>query len=317
MDRRDFITELGRMATTSGVALAAMTGTSAGQTASSDSMPTIKLGDRSITRLVAGANPLSGYSYLGPHVDRQMKEYFTREQVVEFLLDCEQAGINAHQFSFTPKGESQEIIGKARDRGSKMNFFCLAKNPDEVSMAIDATDPFALVHHGGVTDRRFAEGESGKVHDFVKAVHDAGRLAAVSAHNPDCIKQIADEGWEVDFFMTCFYFLTRKTFKKTGDSIPEPDLLHVGHYPFYRNDPNVMTRVIQQVDKPCLGFKILGGGRKCANQEMVRDAFRFAFENIKPTDGVIVGMFPKYFDEIGANSEYTRDLGDGTANGTT
>ena len=42
---------------------------------------------------------------------------------------------------------------------------------------------------------------------------------------------------------------------------------------------------------------------------MVRGAFRFAFENIKPTDGVIVGMFPKYFDEVGANTEYTRALG--------
>jgi hypothetical protein len=66
---------------------------------------------------------------------------------------------------------------------------------------------------------------------------------------------------------------------------------------------------MRQVDKPCLGFKILGGGRKCANQDMVRDAFRFAFENTKPTDGVIVGMFPKYFDEIKANTEYTRALG--------
>lgn len=309
MDRRHFISELGRMATTSGIALAAMANASGGEDDSPATMPTIKLGDRSITRLVAGANPLSGYSYLGPHVDRQMKEYFTPEQVVEFLLDCERAGINAHQFSFTPKGDSAGIIRKAREQGSKLHFFCLAKNPDEVPMAIEAADPFALVHHGGVTDRRFAEGESEKVHDFVKAVHDAGRIAAVSAHNPDCIKRIADEDWEVDFFMTCFYFLTRKTFQKQGESYPEPELLHVGHYPFYRNDPNVMTKVVRQVDKPCLGFKILGGGRKCANQDMVRGAFRFAFENIKPTDGVIVGMFPKYFDEIGANTDYTRALG--------
>jgi len=41
----------------------------------------------------------------------------------------------------------------------------------------------------------------------------------------------------------------------------------------------------------------------------VRDAFQFAFENIKPTDGVIVGMFPWYFDEIGANAKYARELG--------
>ena len=38
-------------------------------------------------------------------------------------------------------------------------------------------------------------------------------------------------------------------------------------------------------------------------------AFRFAFENIKPADGVIVGMFPWYFDEVTANSGYAREYG--------
>lgn len=54
-----------------------------------------------------------------------------------------------------------------------------------------------------------------------------------------------------------------------------------------------MTEVVRQVKQPCLGFKILGAGRHCAYQQMVRAAFQFAFENIKPTDGaIIVGMFP-------------------------
>ena len=85
MDRRHFISELGRIATTSSAALAAMAGTVSGQSEAAETMPTIALGDRRITRLIAGSNPLLGYSYLGPHVDRQMKEYFTSQQTVEFL----------------------------------------------------------------------------------------------------------------------------------------------------------------------------------------------------------------------------------------
>jgi hypothetical protein len=69
-----------------------------------------------------------------------------------------------------------------------------------------------------------------------------------------------------------------------------------------------MTQVVRQVKQPCLGFKILGAGRLCSTQDTVRAAFQFAFDNIKPTDGVIVGMFPWYFDEIGANVKYTREL---------
>ncbi len=69
-----------------------------------------------------------------------------------------------------------------------------------------------------------------------------------------------------------------------------------------------MTKVIRQVREPCLAFKILGAGRKCASEQTVQAAFKFAFENIKPGDAVIVGMFPWYFDEIGANTKYTREL---------
>ena len=88
---------------------------------------------------------------------------------------------------------------------------------------------------------------------------------------------------------------------------PSAETLQIA-YPFYRDDPAAMTRVIREVEKPCLGFKILGAGRLCESQETVREAFKFAFENIKPTDGVIVGMYPRFFDEIAANAQYTREL---------
>jgi hypothetical protein len=191
-----------------------------------------------------------------------------------------------------------------RERGSKLKIICLGAQREKISETIEIAKPIAMVHHGGATDRLFAEGKSNLVHDYVKAVKDKGLLAGVSAHNPENIKQIADEGWEVDFFMTCFYFLTRKLPKE--DPMP---ILPVGSYSFFKDDPMVMTKVIRQVKQPCLAFKILGGGRQCTSQERVRAAFKFAFDNIKPTDGVIVGMFPWYFDEVGANAQYTRDLG--------
>jgi hypothetical protein len=44
----------------------------------------------------------------------------------------------------------------------------------------------------------------------------------------------------------------------------------------------------------------------CSRQQKVEAAFKFAFENLKPTDGVIVGMYPRYQDQINENAEYTR-----------
>ena len=173
-----------------------------------------------------------------------------------------------------------------------------------VKPIIKNANPFALVHHGGVSDRLFAQNKSDVVHDYVKAVKDKGIMAGVSAHNPDVIKKIADDGWEVDFFMACFYYLTRKMDKP--EALPT---LPMGAYHFFKDDPKVMTSVIRQVKQPCLAFKILGAGRLCSNQEDVKQAFKFALENIKPTDGIIVGMFPWHFDEISANVRYVLDYG--------
>jgi hypothetical protein len=262
-------------------------------------MPMINLGPHRISRLICGSNPILGYSYLGSHTDQQMKEYFTTERTVEFLLKCEQAGITVHQAS-----SRYEYIDLLRERGSSLQIICLDSGQEKIKETIKIVQPIAIVHHGGVTDRLFAQGNSLVVHDYVKEAKDRGLLAGVSAHNPDVIKQIADEGWEVDFFMTCFYFLTRKLVKDEPMSV-----VPVGSYNFFKNDPLVMTQVIRQVKQPCLAFKILGAGRQCSSQETVRAAFKFAFENIKPSDGVIVGMFPWSFDEIGANVQYTRDFG--------
>jgi len=267
-------------------------------------LPTINLGEHKITRLIVGSNPISGYSYMGPIMDRHMKEYFTSERIVEFLWKCEQEGINAHQFSSPEKMSS--VFQQLRQRGSKMKFICLhAGGPDKASpeKVVRDTQPIAIVHHGGVTDRLFRQGKSSQVHDFVKRVHDAGVLAGVSAHNPDCIKRIADEGWPVDFFMACFYYLTRT--KEELEKMPPVVTAQIG-YSFFASDPIEMTKVIRQVDQPCLGFKILAAGRMCSKADKVEAAFKFAFEHLKPTDGVIVGMYPRYQDQIRQNAGFTR-----------
>lgn len=301
--RREFL--LGLSATAVGTHLVrAETGPTEHQTSPGPLLPTVYLGEHRITRLIAGSNPISGYSYMGPILDQHMKEYFTPERTVEFLWKCEREGINTHQFSSPEKMSG--VFRKLRERGSKMKFICLhsggpQKAPPE--QVVQATQPIAIVHHGGATDRLFREGKSNQVHDFVKRVHDAGVLAGVSAHNPDCIKQIADEGWPVDFFMTCFYYLTRTP--EELEKMPPVVTAEVS-YSFFASDPMTMTKVVRQIDQPCLGFKILAAGRMCSHEKKVQAAFKFAFEHLKPTDGVIVGMYPRYQDQIRQNAEYTR-----------
>jgi len=300
--RREFLSRLSGVAAGSALMFGNIPRTEAAS--STQELPTIRLGEHRVSRLIAGSNPISGYSYMGPIMDRHMREYFTDDRIVEFLEHCEREGINTHQGARPERMGS--ILRTLRQRGSKTNFICLhaggesRMSPDKV---VKETQPIAIVHHGGVTDRLFRQGKSGEVRDFVKRIKDTGVLAGVSAHNPDCIKRVADEGWQVDLFMTCFYYLTRT--KEELDKMPPVVTPQVG-YTFFASDPLAMTEVARQVNQPCLGFKILAAGRMCDKAYKVEKAFKFAFEHLKAIDGVIVGMYPRFDDQIGQNAGYTR-----------
>jgi len=301
--RRDFLKQA--CFSTAAITASQLAAAEAAQGGPAAEMPMIRLGPHKVTRVIAGGNPIGGFGHSVPNMSRHMLEYFTLERTIEFLVKCSQAGINTWQFDHMEKPIA--ALRAARERGAKLNFICLHAEREKqasIKTVIADMDPIAIVHHGGVTDRLFRDGKAQQVRDFVKKVKDQGVLAGVSSHCPDNIKRMADEGWENDLFMTCFYYVSRpreEQQKLLGKVVVDE--------PFFESDPEEMTRVVRQVGKPCLGFKILAAGRKCANQESVEKAFRFAFEHIKPTDAVIVGMYPRFEDEVRLNADYGRKYG--------
>ncbi len=267
-------------------------------------LPTIKLGKFTVTRMIAGGNPIEGFSHSTPGMRDAMLEWFTLERTIEFLEKCVREGINTWQFDHMPKIVT--ALRTVRERGAKLNFICIHadRHPVNLKTVIADQDPIAIVHHGGVTDALFRQGKAQDVRDFVKKVHDHGVMAGVSTHNPENLKRIADEGWEVDLFMTCFYHLTR-TVEEQRKQMGKAAVFE----PFYDTDPLEMTDVVLKLKQPCLGFKILAAGRKCWTPEEVEGCFKFAFERLKKCDAVIVGMFPKYRDEVRENAAHTRKHG--------
>ncbi|MGL6193925.1 MAG: hypothetical protein ACRC2T_03795 [Thermoguttaceae bacterium] len=275
------------------------------ETTETSRLPKIKLGNRQITRFIAGWNPIGGNAHAVPNLSKHMLEYFTEERVNDFLADCEIAGINAWQCSH---GERAKVAcDYLRRRGSKLNILVLhaeRRQDSPIDTVIKDTNCFALVHHGNVTDSLFRAGKHQQVKDYLKKVHDKGIMVGLSSHCPDNIKLVADQDWENDFFMTCFYYITRpeaEQQKNLGKVV-------LGE-PFFVSDPEEMVKVIQKVERPCLAFKILGAGRKCDSPLSTENAFKYAFENIKPTDAVVVGMYPKFRDEIAENVKFTKKYG--------
>ena len=280
-------------------------------------LPTVPLAGRQVTRLIAGGNPLYGYSHFNVILDQLMVEYFTDEQVVKFLLDCEKAGLNTWQSNY--KARTRRQYPKIREAGCKMNWLCLS-DPWDVNPKASTTEeimeamlkavemaapakPIGMAHHGGSTDRLFREGKLDLIKTFINKVHDLGFPAGISTHNPLVVETVEEKGWNNDYYMTCFYRVTREP----EDFQKEIGVLPVGET-YLASDPPRMCGVVRKVNKTCLGFKILAAGRKCDSPEQVREAFEFAFKNIKPTDAVIVGMFPRFSDQISENARFVKEL---------
>jgi hypothetical protein len=294
MDRRTFIhsASAGALATAAAGAAAPL-------------LPTVKFGKHDITRLIIGSNPFYGYSHFNRILDQTMREWYTQDQRMQVLHTCERMGINTWQVHYNDQPWAD--FKRYRAEGGKMNLILLADFDLMKNLAmlneVAKLGPLGIAHHGNRTDDRFRDGQKNLVKDFVKAVADTGVMAGISCHNPGVVDTVESEGWAVDYYQTCLYRVSRT---------PEEARAQFGEAPigetYMEKDPERMCKMIRQTKKPCLAFKLFGAGRRINTPQQVEGAFRFAFANIKPTDPVIVGMFPKYKDEITENTNLVRKI---------
>ena len=268
-------------------------------------LPTVKLGKHTITRLIVGSNPFNGYCYSLPSLSQHMKEWSTPENVCRVLKGAQENGVNTWQFSYHDRAVSD--LKKYQSEGGAIQWILLGGGPMKENLDLipqaAALRPLGIVHHGGVTDERYRNGRMDKVQEFLKRVRDSGVLVGLSTHLPQVVEHAEERNWDVDFYMTCFYQFgrTQEELRKMLGELP------LG-YVFLEKDPERMCRVIRQTPKTCLAFKILAAGRNADSPEKLETAFRFAFANIKPQDAVIVGMYPRFKDEIREDADIVRRL---------
>jgi hypothetical protein len=264
---------------------------------SAATMPQIRLGPYSVSRLITGANTINGGSHLSRFTNLEMLEYFTPERTLAFLRRCEEVGINTWQASV----RNAELLRMHREQGGRLQFLSLFRDSDLEEVL--ATDPIGVAYHGEETDRLYKEGKISHVREQCLRARDRGTLVGVSTHMPAVVELICEQGWEVDFLMCCVYerHRSRDALKQLLGYVPIPD-----REVYLREDPPRMFAAMRSAPMPCLAFKILAAGRLCDRPETVEEAFRETLTSIKPSDGVIVGMYPKYEDQPAINAEYVR-----------
>jgi hypothetical protein len=261
-----------------------------------------------VTRLIVGGNPFCGNSHYSEAMSREMADYYTSERVVRTLHACQRAGINTVQ----ARGDYHRVLHWLelfRREGGRLHW--IAQTASEMHdvfqniRILAAAGALGIYHHGSRTDSWWASGEIDRVEDYLKCMRDCGVQVGLGTHVPEVIEYSEEQGWDLDFYMACFYNLNRQP---RESSLVMPLRAHDEREPFFPEDPPRMGETIRQTPKTCLAFKILAAGRHCATPEDVRAAFRFAFQNVKPQDAVVVGMFPKYVDQVTLNVQYVREV---------
>jgi len=237
-------------------------------------LPTIRLGDLDVSRLIIGGNPFSGFSHQSAERDQEMLDYYTVGRIKETLAACESAGLNACVLRVD--AHICRMLNEYRLDGGHLQWFAQQgdlRPPHEAN--VDAAVAFgakAYFLHGAMSDRLYTEGDWETMRRILEYVRSKGLLAGIAAHAPEVHLAAQEQGMPLDFHMACFY--------NCGS-------LHAGKgEKFDPADPPKAVAAIRQLERPCLAYKVLAAGRRDA-----REGLQYAFESIKPTDAVVLGMF--------------------------
>src|SRR6516165_3646518 len=202
--RRDFLNQTAGMA----VGMSVLTGSVAADEkpqAGAGILPTIKLGQHDVTRLIIGGNPIYGYSHFNKMLSQHQTAWHTPERVVELLQHTQKVGINTWQNSYAER--TLDDLERFRSAGGKLNWLCLGKpdwdeRPDRVDDAAKHK-PIGIAPHGHLAEKLHRQNKITVLTDLLKRIKDQGVLVGLSAHNPDLIALANDKGWDVDYFMCC------------------------------------------------------------------------------------------------------------------
>lgn len=268
-------------------------------------LPTVPFGKYKLSRLIAGANTIYGYSHFNYLYSAHMGEYHTTERVLSFLHELERAGVNTWQASWSERLETDWL--KYKDQGGKLQLLMLSR-PDfndrpEILTRAMKLKPLGIAQHGGATNRLWDAGQFDKSLDYLKRIRDTGAMVGLSCHNPLAVERAEEKGWDIDYFMTSLYYMIRprKEFERILGQVPLGEIYLPG-------DPPRMMETIRKTKKPCLTYKVLAAGRTVNSPQQVKERMAEALNGIKPTDPIIIGLYQRFNDQIGQTAQFVREI---------
>jgi len=253
-------------------------------------IPTVDLGSLTVSKMILGGNPFSGFSHQGSARDVEMREYYTPERIVAAMRRAERLGVTTAicradehirgvlARHWADGGSLQWIAQTCPEQGNE---------PPRVDEAVEAGAKAVFIH-GGTMDYLLANDRLEVLPGAIDQVRRAGLPVGVAGHDP-ALFGWAERNLEVDFYMCSYYNPTSRAENASHDSDAEER--------FCDDDRAAMVEVIATLSKPAIHYKVMAAGRKDP-----AEALGFVAEHLRDQDAVCIGYYLKdHPDAIGEN----------------
>lgn len=285
-------------------------------TASNTSMPVGKIGDLTISRLIAGGNIISGWCHQRDllYVSTLAGHYLTQEKQFDTMELMEEQGINTispdpSQLDFINKykdergGKIQTIVGVRQDWSNfEKPFWSTADDPtgkeddlglkEWIDQSID-NGATTLYTQGGYTEHVMKNGDPKNIEIIAKAIQyiqEQGIPAGLGCHDIKVIEMADEHGIQPDYYFKTFhhdrYWSAHPREQREHWSVDSTR--YVDHNKFHDNIwdlfPDKTQELMAGKKQPWIAFKTLAAGAI-----RPEDAFEFCFKN--GADFLSVGMF--------------------------
>ncbi len=250
------------------------------------SLPTGKIGNLALSRLISGGNLISGWAHSRDlhYVPGLMRAYNTPAKVLDTLELMESFGVNA--LIADPRKNVMDVLARYwKERGGRMQWIAEGHpGLDDWKTNIQQSIDFgakAVYVQGVIGDKWLKAGRADLLGKCVEFIRSQGVPGGIGAHKLEVIMAAEQQKFGADFYVKTLHhgnYWSRQ--RQPG----EPDVVESVTDNYWDLDPERTIRFMSEVEKPWIAFKVLAAGAI-----RPESGFRYALEN--GADFLCVGMF--------------------------
>jgi hypothetical protein len=248
-------------------------------------VPSIKLGNLTVSRLILGSNPFFGFAHGNPQgTEEEMKAYYTEDRIMAVLDAAADQGITA---VWAPCYDHwMRLWTKYREKGGRLRNWIAQPDPEAKQMkahirSAAQNGAAAVCIQGICADEQMKAGRFDVLREWLELIHSFGLSAGMASHQGASHLVAEEKNLPTDFYHQTLY--------RPDNYVPE--------------GLAESLETIAKLAKPVVAYKVLGAGRIPP-----KDMLPYVLKRLKPKDGICIGVFPRTRDEIGENCEFTRQF---------